>query len=157
MAIIPQHQDSVKDTWTRKFVRSPALIFTVHPISAELITGTDIEGQDYTNDVDPDSTVASLLDLRPPASVYTPGSFTIPATAVPIYIAADSKATYVPQGFFIGCKPGQTTNLEFYQYFVLMNEAVGPAIVYGISQATSTRIVKTPGSYHYGSISLEAS
>lgn len=150
MAIIPQHQDSVKDTWTRKFVRSPALIFTVHPISAEFITGNDI-------DVDPDSTVASLLELRPPVSVYTPGSFTIPVTAVPIYTAADSKATYVPQGFFIGCKPGQTTNLEFYQYFVLMNEAVGPAIVYGISQATSTRIVKTPGSYHYGSISLEAS
>ena len=150
MALIPQHPDSVKDTWTRKFVRSPALIFTIHPISAAFTTENDI-------DVDPDSSAGDLLGMRPPDSVYTPGTFTIPVTAVPTYIADGNKATYDPQGFSIGCKPGQTTNLEFYQYFVLMNEAVGPAIVYGISAASPTLIVKTPGSYHYGSISLEAS
>jgi hypothetical protein len=136
------HGDSIKDTWSKKF---PGRVFTVYPLDGNntvVVTTAD--------------SVAALLATRPSANLYIAGTFTVPTTAVPTYSNITRRASYAPIAWTITCNASQLDSLQFSQYFILMDEALGSPKIHYISAALSPSINLSPSSTHTGATILEA-
>jgi hypothetical protein len=144
---VPQiaHKDTIIDTWKKKFA---GRTFTIHPIKVSSSAGSNFPATD-------DESAQYLLSQTPSSSLYTPGTFTIPANAEPTYSASTRKASYSPQGWSIACLGSQTANLFFSQYFVLMDEATSNQLVHYVSAQLSPPPTITPGYYYTEALTLE--
>lgn len=142
MAPIPQqpHKDICMDSWARTY---RSRILTFHPLRFG-----DTAGDVYS--ITDDLPYATLLSSTQGSSVYTAGTFSIPADAVPTWDETTRTAVPPPYPFTIACKAGQTNNLVFNQYFVLIDEAlVSPKVIYVSAVfAQSQRIA--PGGFYTG-------
>jgi hypothetical protein len=136
------HGDSITDTWKLKFF--VGRIFTVYPLDGNIVV--PVTGADAAS---------SLLGSRPQAGLYTRGSFTIPAGAIPTYSNTLRRATFTPLSWTITCNGSQSDSLQFSQYFILMDEALGTPKVHYVSNQIIPGINLTPGKTHTGATTLE--
>jgi hypothetical protein len=133
------HQDSIIDSWLRKW---PGRVLTIHPISA-----------DYTVSPTTSDNTAAILTTVPGTSRYTPGTFTVPTTAVPLFNATTRRAEYPVATWTITCVPTQPNSFTFGRFVVLLDAAPNQKVHF-ISAELNPYITLTPGGVYVGSTQL---